>query len=157
MKLYWVGALFIVSIGCPIHTPVHKPMYGLPISQSDQRILSLFQSVYNKKSHSLGLIYDQLVHTECREIWLFTSQSVNHIQPRKSHRRHGLSRWYICWRCLPRKHYQLVEITWLLEGAAILVRVCGVSSMKKQMMMLMKNYDNWNDRTRVSSPTKNPS
>ena len=40
--------LFIVLVRCPVHTPVRMPMYGLPLSQSDGRIRSVFQSVYNK-------------------------------------------------------------------------------------------------------------
>ena len=47
MKLYRVGALFTVLVRCPVHTPVRTPMYGLPLSQSDQRIRSVFQSVHN--------------------------------------------------------------------------------------------------------------
>ena len=47
MKFYSVGALFIVLVRCPVHTPVRTPMYGLPLSQSDQRIPSISQSVYN--------------------------------------------------------------------------------------------------------------
>ena len=42
-----VGALFIILVRCPVHTPVRTPMYGLSFSQSDQRIHSVFQSVYN--------------------------------------------------------------------------------------------------------------
>ena len=38
--VYCVSAL-------PVHTPVRTAMYGLPLSQSDQRIRSVFQSVYN--------------------------------------------------------------------------------------------------------------
>ena len=41
------GLLFIVLVRCPVHTPVRTPMYGLPLNQSDQRIRSVFQSVYN--------------------------------------------------------------------------------------------------------------
>ena len=48
MKFYRVRALFIVLVRCPVHTPVRTPMYGLPRSQSDQIIRSVFQSVYNK-------------------------------------------------------------------------------------------------------------
>ena len=33
-------------VRCPVHTPVRTPMYGMPLSQSDQRIPSVFQSVY---------------------------------------------------------------------------------------------------------------
>ena len=43
-----VGALFTVLVRCPVHTPVRTPMYGLPLSQSDKRIRSVFQSVNNK-------------------------------------------------------------------------------------------------------------
>ena len=32
----------------PVHTPVRTPVYRLSHSQSDQRILCVFQSVYNK-------------------------------------------------------------------------------------------------------------
>ena len=56
MKFYWVRALFIVLVRYPVHTPVRTPMYGLPLSQSDQRIHSVFQSVYNKKQNNLSLI-----------------------------------------------------------------------------------------------------
>ena len=42
-----VRALFIVFVCCPVHTPVRTPMHGLPLSQLDQRIRSIFQSVYN--------------------------------------------------------------------------------------------------------------
>ena len=45
MKYYCVRALFIVLVYCSVH---HRPMYGLPLSQSDQRIRSVFQPVYNK-------------------------------------------------------------------------------------------------------------
>ena len=38
MKSYWVRALFIVLVRCLVHTPVRTPMYGLPLSQSDQII-----------------------------------------------------------------------------------------------------------------------
>ena len=48
MKFYWVRALSIVLVLCPVHTPVLTPTYGLPLNQSDQRIRSVFQSVYNK-------------------------------------------------------------------------------------------------------------
>ena len=48
MKFYRVRALFIVLVRCPVLTPVRMPtMNGLPLSQSDQRISSVFQSVYN--------------------------------------------------------------------------------------------------------------
>ena len=50
MKFYRVRQLFIVLVRCPVRTPVRTPMYGLPLSQSDQRILSVFQSVYDKDS-----------------------------------------------------------------------------------------------------------
>ena len=36
--------LFIVLVGYPVHT---SPMYGLPPSQSDQRIHFVFQSAYS--------------------------------------------------------------------------------------------------------------
>ena len=48
IKLYRAGALFTVQVRCPVHTPVRTPMHGLPLSQSDQRIRFVFQSVYNK-------------------------------------------------------------------------------------------------------------
>ena len=48
MKFYWVRASFIMLVRFPVHTPVRTPTYGLPLSQSDQRIRSVFQSVYNK-------------------------------------------------------------------------------------------------------------
>ena len=53
MKFYWVRALFTVSVRCPVHTTVRTPMYGLPLSQSDQRIRSVFQSVYNNVLYHL--------------------------------------------------------------------------------------------------------
>ena len=34
-------------VGCPVHTPVSTHTYGLPLSQSDQRLRTIFQSVYN--------------------------------------------------------------------------------------------------------------
>ena len=37
--------LFILLVRCPVHTPVGTPMFGLPLSQSDRRILSVSQSV----------------------------------------------------------------------------------------------------------------
>ena len=49
MKLYQVRALFTVLVRYPVHTPFRTLMYGLPLSQSDQRIRSVFQSVYNNK------------------------------------------------------------------------------------------------------------
>ena len=42
-----VRALFVVSVRYPVHTLVHTPMYGLPQNQSDQRIGSICQSMYN--------------------------------------------------------------------------------------------------------------
>ena len=48
MKLYWVRGFFIVLVRCPVHTPVSTPMYGLPLNQSDQRIRSVFWSVYSE-------------------------------------------------------------------------------------------------------------
>ena len=53
MKLYRVGALFTVLVRCSVHTPVRTPMYGLPLSQSDQRIRSVVQSVYNNTSYNI--------------------------------------------------------------------------------------------------------
>ena len=47
MKSYWIRALSIVLMRCSVHTPVRTPTYGLPLSQSDERIRSVFQSVYN--------------------------------------------------------------------------------------------------------------
>ena len=47
MKLYLFGALFAVLVRCPVSTPVRTSMYGLPSSQSDHKIRSVFQSVYN--------------------------------------------------------------------------------------------------------------
>ena len=38
---------------CLVHALVRTPMYGLPLSQSDQRIPSVFQSVYNKAEDEL--------------------------------------------------------------------------------------------------------
>ena len=43
MNFYLIRALFIMLVRCPVLTP----MYGLPLSQSHQRIRSAFQSVYN--------------------------------------------------------------------------------------------------------------
>ena len=57
MKLYRVGALFNVLVRCPVHTPVRTPIYGLLLSQSDQRIRSVFQSVYNKCKLMNDLVY----------------------------------------------------------------------------------------------------
>ena len=53
INLYSAGALFTVLVRCPVHTPVRTPMYGLLLSQSDQRICSVLQSVYNKLNYSL--------------------------------------------------------------------------------------------------------
>ena len=55
MKFYCVSVL-------PVHTPVRTPMYELSLSQSDQRILCVFQSVYNNifyycDSWCLSVIY----------------------------------------------------------------------------------------------------
>ena len=45
-------------VRCSVHTPVRTPMYGLPLNQSDQRIRSVFQSVYNNtKYFSFILLY----------------------------------------------------------------------------------------------------
>ena len=41
-----------MSVRCPVHTPVRTPTYGLPLSQSDQGIRCVFQSVYNKYSYA---------------------------------------------------------------------------------------------------------
>ena len=63
MKLYWVRALFTVLVRCPVHTPVRTPMYELSLSQSDQRIRCVFQSVYNKDKYQLiSRLTDQLLH-----------------------------------------------------------------------------------------------
>ena len=51
MKFYWVRTLFIVLVRCLVHTPVRTPTYGLPLSQSDQRIRSVFQSVYDNAEY----------------------------------------------------------------------------------------------------------
>ena len=40
-------------------------------------------------------------------------------------------------------------------GFKISVRVCSVLGIKKQDLMLMKNYYNWNTTKWLSSPTKN--
>ena len=56
MKFYWVRTLFIVLVCCPVRTP----MYGPPLSQSDQRIRSALQSVYN----NISLITGWTVYTE---------------------------------------------------------------------------------------------
>ena len=42
----------------PVHTPVRTPMYGLPLSQSGQRIRSAFQSVYENYQLELCSKYD---------------------------------------------------------------------------------------------------
>ena len=42
MKHYRVGTLFTVLVRCPVHTPVRTPMYGLPLSQSDQTFVPYF-------------------------------------------------------------------------------------------------------------------
>ena len=47
MRFCLVIALLTVLVRCPVHTPIRTPMYGLPLSQSDQIIRSVFQSVYN--------------------------------------------------------------------------------------------------------------
>ena len=54
IKLYQAGALLTVLVRC---RPVHTPMYGLPLSESDQRIRSVFQSVYNKKEYSISHLF----------------------------------------------------------------------------------------------------
>ena len=56
MKLHWVGALFTLLVRYPVHKPVRTRMYGLPLSQSDQRIRSVFQSVYNNSKSDISLI-----------------------------------------------------------------------------------------------------
>ena len=42
----------MVLVHYSVHTPVRALMSGMPLSQSDQRTFSAFQSVYNN-SHSL--------------------------------------------------------------------------------------------------------
>ena len=59
MKFYRVRVLFIVLVRCPVHTPVRVPMYRLPLSQSDQRIRSVFQSGYN----NMLLLTEHEIHT----------------------------------------------------------------------------------------------
>ena len=49
MKLYSARPLFVSA--CPVHTPVCTPMCGMPLSQSDRRIPSLFHSVYNNEGN----------------------------------------------------------------------------------------------------------
>ena len=61
MKFCWVRALFIVLVRSPVHTPVRTPTYGLPLTQSDQRIRSVFQSVYNNADISMNLL--RVIHT----------------------------------------------------------------------------------------------
>ena len=56
MKLQCLGALFIVSERCLVHT-LCTAMYGLPLSQLDPRNLSVFQSAYNDCCYSLD--YEQ--------------------------------------------------------------------------------------------------
>ena len=51
MKLYCVGALLTVLMRCLVHTLVRTITYGLPLSQSDQRIRSVFQPEYNKMAY----------------------------------------------------------------------------------------------------------
>ena len=41
-------SVVIVSVRYPVYTPFRTLMYGLPLSQSDHRIRSVFLSVYNK-------------------------------------------------------------------------------------------------------------
>ena len=53
MKFYLVRLLSIVLVRCSVHTPVRTPMYGLPLRQSDQRIFSVSQSVYNNVDYSI--------------------------------------------------------------------------------------------------------
>ena len=61
MKLYCVTTLLTVLVRCPVHTPVCRPMYGLPLSQSDRRILFVFQSVYNNADfRALYTIFDRM-------------------------------------------------------------------------------------------------
>ena len=50
-EILLIRVLFIVLVRYSVNTPVHAPMYGLPLSQSDQRIRSVFQLVYNSSSY----------------------------------------------------------------------------------------------------------
>ena len=56
MKFDWVRELFIVLVRYPVHTLVRTPMYGLTLNQSNQRIRSIFQSVYNKRKYQISEI-----------------------------------------------------------------------------------------------------
>ena len=47
IKLDCVRASFTVLQSWPVHTPVCTLMYGLPLSRSDRRVLSLLQTVYD--------------------------------------------------------------------------------------------------------------
>ena len=74
IKFYWVRALLIVLVRCPVHTPVRTPTYGLPLSQSDERIRSVFQSVYNKDTNKLITInYQQFLLYSEREVLIYRS------------------------------------------------------------------------------------
>ena len=56
---YCVRAMFTLLERCPVHTPVCTPVYRLPLSQSDRRVRSLFQSVYNKLDYDGGFRTDR--------------------------------------------------------------------------------------------------
>ena len=70
--------MFTVLMRFPVHMPVRTPMYGLPLSQSDQRIRSIFlvllvsvDSINFQIKHTLVLItvkrsnYDHFQWLEC--------------------------------------------------------------------------------------------
>ena len=53
-------------VSCPVHTPARTPTYGLPLSQSDQRICSEFQSVYsNVLVYGLGSYLVSTFQSSC--------------------------------------------------------------------------------------------
>ena len=89
---------------------------------------------------------------------MVNSQSVNPVQPGKSHMRLVFPT-VILLIPFTAKNYKFVETIWFLEGAGfrIPVRVCSVLSMKNKILMLMKNYGNWKTTKQLSTPAKNPS
>ena len=70
------------------------PFLGIPITRNHQKS---------------QLLYAQLIQTGFQEVSLVNSQSVNTIHSRKSYRRHGLPRGYICPHCFQRKYKNKVE------------------------------------------------
>ena len=65
MKFYRVTSLFIMLVRCLVHTPVRTPMYGLSLSQSDQRIRSVFQSVHNNIGYEQYLNHIHFHNLRC--------------------------------------------------------------------------------------------